>query len=126
MRSLVRALGSWLDVKLTPQTSKDVSSVHFMEFPHHMLLHVYYNTIFHAACLSGHCALSILAVYTHTCILHNPLLLTVNVDIFALYICLRYSHFLNIRENMYNFSFRGNFVKNANINPRDIVNFANS
>ena len=59
------------------------------------------------------------------------ILYTVNVDIFALYIFLRHSRFLNVHENMYNvkitfiMSFSGNIVKNVNINAREIVNFRN-
>ena len=56
---------------------------------------------------------------------------TVDIDIFALYIFSRCSRFLNVRENMYNMKItfivppKGNTVKNANINPREIVNFRN-
>ena len=54
---------------------------------------------------------------------------TVNVDIFALYIFSRHSRLSNVRENMYivKITFlmlhRGNNVKNAKINPREIANF---
>ena len=54
---------------------------------------------------------------------------TVNVDIFALYIFLRYSRFSNFRENIYNLKtsyimpHRSNIIKNANLSPREIANF---
>ena len=54
---------------------------------------------------------------------------TVNVDIFALYIFSRYSRLSNVRENMYIVKItyimlhRGNNMKNAKINPREIANF---
>ena len=54
---------------------------------------------------------------------------TVNVDIFALYIFSRYSRLSNIRENMYIVKItyimphRGKNIKIANANPREIVDF---
>ena len=52
-----------------------------------------------------------------------------NVDIFALYIFSRNSRLSNVRENIYivKITFillhRGNSIKNAKINPREIANF---
>ena len=57
---------------------------------------------------------------------------TVNVDIFALYIFSRYSRLLNVRENIYivKITFimlhRGNNIKKAKINLRQIANFGNA
>ena len=56
----------------------------------------------------------------------------VNVDIFALYIFSHNSCLSNFHENMYivKITFvmlhRGNNIKNAKINPREIVNFQKS
>ena len=54
---------------------------------------------------------------------------TVNVEMFVLYIFSRYSCFWNIRQNMYivkitfTMLYIDNYIKNANTNPREIVNF---
>ena len=54
---------------------------------------------------------------------------TVNVDIFVLFIFLRYSPFSNICENMYNLKItyimahKGNNIKNAKLSPHEIANF---
>ena len=56
-------------------------------------------------------------------------MITVNVDIFALYIFSRYSRLSNVRGDMYIVKItyiilhRGNNMKNAKINPREIANF---
>ena len=57
---------------------------------------------------------------------------TVNVEIFALYIFLLNSRFLNIRENIYAvkitiiIALRVVFTKNANFNPPEIAHFQKS
>ena len=65
---------------------------------------------------------------------YRSILPTVKVEMFALYIFLRYFLFicfLNVCENMYNVKitcimlFKGNIVKNVHMNQREIVNFCN-
>ena len=56
-------------------------------------------------------------------------IITVNVDIFALYIFSRNSRFLDMRENMYPskitfiIAYRTSCTKNANFNTREIAHF---
>ena len=55
--------------------------------------------------------------------------ITVNVEIYALYIFLHNLQVLKIQENIYimkisfTIQLRGNIMKNTNINPRENVNF---